>query len=136
MAPPSAVVSLLAAQSPADEMRTKLAPEDEADATVTRLTSHNTEQSQRGSNPCLHLERVVSYVRWMRASTVLPGQGGGLVQPVHSMRPSIAERMDKWMDNFAVPDASVSALSVLSNILLTSSTARLLGSSRERSRRA
>jgi hypothetical protein len=52
------------------------------------------------------------------------------------MRPSIAEKMDNWMDNFAVPDASVSALSVLSIILLTSSTARLLGSSRERSRRA
>src|SRR5665213_1307816 len=62
MAPPSAVVSLLAAQSPADEMRTKLAPEDEADATVTRLTSHNTEQSQRGSNPCLHLERASRFV--------------------------------------------------------------------------
>ena len=33
---------------------------EEAEASITPLTSHDTEQSQRGSNPCPHLERVVS----------------------------------------------------------------------------
>ena len=33
---------------------------EDHEATITPLTSHYTEQSQRGSNPCLHLERVVS----------------------------------------------------------------------------
>jgi len=49
------------------------------------------------------------------------------VRTVRSMIPSVDERMDKRMDNFATPNASVSALSVLPDILLTSSTARLLG---------
>jgi hypothetical protein len=54
-----------------------------------------------------HLERVGSYVQRMQASTVLPGQKGGLVQSVHSIRRSIAEKMDDWMDNFAIRDAPV-----------------------------
>jgi hypothetical protein len=82
-------------------------------------------QSQRGSNPCLHLERVGRYVQGVQTSAVLPGQNGCLVQPVHSIGPSIAEKMDNWMDNwmdnFRIPDASVAALSVLPDILLTSS---------------
>ena len=43
-----------------DEIRMKLEVGDGSEATITSLTSHNDEQSQRGSNPCLHLERVVS----------------------------------------------------------------------------
>jgi hypothetical protein len=43
-----------------DKGRTKLPQSDQAEATITMLTSNNDEQSQRGSNPCLHLERVVS----------------------------------------------------------------------------
>jgi hypothetical protein len=43
-----------------DERRTKLAVDDQPEAIITPLTSHNDAQSQRGSNPCLHLERVVS----------------------------------------------------------------------------
>jgi hypothetical protein len=39
------------------EIRPKLPDRDETQATITPLTSHRTEQSQRGSNPCLHLER-------------------------------------------------------------------------------
>jgi hypothetical protein len=88
---------------------------------LPRLTSHNTEQSHRGSNPCLHLERVGRYVQGVQSGAVLPGQKGCLVQPVRSIGPSIAEKMDNWMDNFEIPDASVAALSVLPDILLTSS---------------
>ena len=43
-----------------DERRTKLPDDAGTDATITPLTTQNAEQSQRGSNPCLHLERVVS----------------------------------------------------------------------------
>ena len=43
-----------------DEIRTKSAERDGDEATITPLTREDTEQSQRGSNPCLHLERVVS----------------------------------------------------------------------------
>ena len=47
-------------EDPADEMRTKLLQTEETQATITHLTRQDDEQSQRGSNPCLHLERVVS----------------------------------------------------------------------------
>jgi hypothetical protein len=47
-------------ESATDERRTKSLEGDEDGATITPLTSHDDEQSQRGSNPCLHLERVVS----------------------------------------------------------------------------
>ena len=50
----------VASEALTDERRTKLADEGRSDATITPLTSYNEEQSQRGSNPCLHLERVVS----------------------------------------------------------------------------
>jgi hypothetical protein len=43
-----------------DEIRTKLSESDREETTISPLTSTNDEQSQRGSNPCLHLERVVS----------------------------------------------------------------------------
>jgi len=45
-------------KSAADNPRTTESGHDGADATITPLTTDNTEQSQRGSNPCLHLERV------------------------------------------------------------------------------
>ncbi len=44
----------------ADNPRTDESDKGGQDATITPLTSKNSEQSQRGSNPCLHLERVVS----------------------------------------------------------------------------
>ena len=87
-----------------EEIRKKLPEDDGVEVIVTPLTRADTEQSQRGSNPCSHLERVGSYVQWMQVSTIAPGQEGNLVQPVHSIRPSTAKRMDNWMDNFAVPD--------------------------------
>jgi hypothetical protein len=68
---------------------------------LPRLASHNTDQSHRGSNPCLHLERVGRYVQGVQTSAVLPDQNGCLVQPVHSIGPSIAEKMDNccpWPD--------------------------------------
>jgi integrase len=46
--------------APTEETRKTSAVGEEVEATITPLTSTNTEQSQRGSNPCLHLERVVS----------------------------------------------------------------------------
>jgi len=60
MAPGPAVISLVSVEALTDEGRTKLAEGEEARASVTPLTSHDTEQSQRDSNPCRHLERVVS----------------------------------------------------------------------------
>ena len=45
-------------KSAADNPRTTESGHDGADATITPLTTDNTEQSQRGSNPCLHLERA------------------------------------------------------------------------------
>ena len=41
-----------------DGRRTTLPEQGETRATITPLASSNDEQSQRGSNPCLHLERV------------------------------------------------------------------------------
>ena len=43
-----------------DKIRTMVPSGSADDAIITPLTSSDTEQSQRGSNPCLHLERVVS----------------------------------------------------------------------------
>jgi hypothetical protein len=45
-------------KSAADNPRTTESGHDGADATITPLTTDNTGQSQRGSNPCLHLERA------------------------------------------------------------------------------
>jgi hypothetical protein len=61
LATTATVTQLPTAQNPAtEEIRKKLTDGEGADATITPLTSENDEQSQRGSNPCLHLERVVS----------------------------------------------------------------------------
>ena len=69
-----AVVSRVPAGAVTDERRTKLPEEEGAEATVTPLTNHNTEQSQRGSNPCLHLERVDRHVHSVLFIVVPPGQ--------------------------------------------------------------
>jgi hypothetical protein len=58
MAPHLSVVSTEASENPAEEMRRKSLDQADDEATITPLTSHNDEQSQRGSNPCLHLERA------------------------------------------------------------------------------
>ena len=60
MATGPAVISLVPVEGLTDKRRTKLAAREKAGASITALTSDNTEQSQRGSNPCSHLERVVS----------------------------------------------------------------------------
>ena len=60
MAPVAAVISLVPVEPLTNERRTKLADGEEAEASITPLTRQNTQQSQRGSNPCSHLERVVS----------------------------------------------------------------------------
>jgi hypothetical protein len=52
------------------------------------------------------------------------------------MMPSVNERMDKRMDNFATLDTSISALPVLPDIQLSTSVERLPGSSREHARSA
>ena len=60
MATVPAVISLVPVEGLTDKRRTKLAEREEAIASITPLTCDDTEQSQRGSNPCSHLERVVS----------------------------------------------------------------------------
>jgi len=60
MAPGPAVISLVPAGALTDERRTKMAEGEEVGASITPLTSHDAKQSQRDSNPCRHLERVVS----------------------------------------------------------------------------
>ena len=60
MATGPAVISLVPVEGLTEERRKKLAEREEAMASITPLTSDDTEQSQRGSNPCSHLERVVS----------------------------------------------------------------------------
>ena len=55
-----AVISLVPEKTQTDEIRTKLAQGVEVETSITPLTRKYTEQSQRGSNPCSHLERVVS----------------------------------------------------------------------------
>src|SRR5665213_3515731 len=58
MAAGPAVISLVSAETLTDEGRTKLAEGREAETSITPLTSGTNKQSQRGSNPCSHLERV------------------------------------------------------------------------------
>ncbi len=60
MATGPAVVSLVPTERVTDEIRTKLPESDGVEATILPLTCDDPEQSQRGSNPCSHLERVVS----------------------------------------------------------------------------
>ena len=60
LVPGRAIMSLVPAESHTDEIRTKLAQGVEVETSITPLTRQYTEQSQRGSNPCSHLERVVS----------------------------------------------------------------------------
>ena len=55
-----AVISLVPAESQTDGRRKKLAQGVEVETSITPLARQYTEQSQRGSNPCSHLERVVS----------------------------------------------------------------------------
>src|SRR5664280_1279355 len=73
----------------------------------------------------------------MTPRAVCPGQMVCTVRTVRSMMPSVDEMMpsvDRRMDNFATPDTSISALSVLPDILLTSSKDRRPGSNSERTR--
>ena len=60
MATDAGIVPLHSAKSVTAERQPKLPEVDAEVATIMPLTSEDTEQSQRGSNPCLHLERVVS----------------------------------------------------------------------------
>jgi hypothetical protein len=53
-----AVVSLVPAERVTEEIRKKLPEDDGVEAIITPLTRADTTQSQRGSNPCSHLERV------------------------------------------------------------------------------
>ena len=46
----------------------------------------------------MQVERVGSYVQWMQVNTIIPVQEGILVQLVHSIRPSTAERMDNCLN--------------------------------------
>jgi hypothetical protein len=78
-----------------DEIRTKLPESDQDKATITPLTSTNGEQSQRGSNPCLHLERANMQVQAIYSCVVLPGEKGHPVQFVCRAWLSAAEWMDK-----------------------------------------
>ena len=55
-----AVISLVPEKAQTDKGRKKLAQGVEVETSITPLTRQYTEQSQRGSNPCSHLERVVS----------------------------------------------------------------------------
>jgi hypothetical protein len=61
----------------------------------------NAEQSQRGSNPCLHPERTGWHVQGMSSSDVCPIRVGQSVRFVLSVATCIGEAMDKWMDIFA-----------------------------------
>ncbi len=75
------------------------------------------EQSQRGSNPCLHLEPVARNVQGMTPRPVCPGQTCYTVQTIRSTMPGVNE----GMDNFATLDnTSISVLPVLPDILLSS----------------
>ncbi len=49
-----------ASENPADKPRTAESGAEAAESNIMPLTSQNVEQSQRDSNPCLHLERVMS----------------------------------------------------------------------------
>ena len=68
LAPRPSVFPTDPSEIPADEVRTKLPFEVEVKAVITPLTSDDDEQSQRGSNPCLHLERAVRVVQGVRLS--------------------------------------------------------------------
>jgi hypothetical protein len=57
MAPGPAVISVVPAEALTDETRKMLVEGEEANASITPLTSHDAEQSKRDSNPCRHLER-------------------------------------------------------------------------------
>ena len=52
------------------------------------------EQSQRDSKPCRHLESVIRHVQLVRLRTVLAGQDLRGVQAVHSLSRNIGEKMD------------------------------------------
>ena len=62
MAASPAVISLVPVEGLTDKRRTKLAEGEGAIASITLLTSDDTEQSQRGSNPCSHLERASRFI--------------------------------------------------------------------------
>ena len=62
MAPGPAVISVVPAEAGTEEGRKKFAEGEEAGASITPLTSHDDEQSQRDSNPCRHLERASRFV--------------------------------------------------------------------------
>jgi hypothetical protein len=47
-------------EAASDKPRTEAAKRSQSRSRNVASTSNNSEQSQRGSNPCLHLERVVS----------------------------------------------------------------------------
>jgi hypothetical protein len=48
------------------------------------------------------------HVHWIQVSVVLPVQVGRIVQSVRSIRPTMGEKTDNWMDNnFAIPNAQV-----------------------------
>ncbi len=55
-----AIIPIVPSELDADNLRTDPGVTEDQGATIVPLTSTYTEQSQRGSNPCLHLERVVS----------------------------------------------------------------------------
>ena len=63
MATDAGIVPLHSAKSVTAERQPKLPEVDAEVATIMPLTSEDTEQSQRGSNPCLHLERVPGAIR-------------------------------------------------------------------------
>ena len=58
--PSPAAISLVPEKAQTDKGRKKLAQGVEVETSITPMTRQYTEQSQRGSNPCSHLERVVS----------------------------------------------------------------------------
>ena len=82
-----------------DKRRTKVAGDDSSkdstDATITPLTSHDTEQSQRGSNPCLHLERAIEPVYRVDRMCSHPVQLGSPFIPSSSVIPRLAESSSK-----------------------------------------
>jgi hypothetical protein len=58
MAEVPTITALPVGETLTDGRRTKLSEDAGADAPIVPFTSPNIEQSQRGSNPCLHLERA------------------------------------------------------------------------------
>jgi hypothetical protein len=68
------IVPLRLTETVTAERRPKLPESDGEVATITPLTSEDTEQSQRGSNPCLHLERAIRPVHRVRLGCFSPDQ--------------------------------------------------------------